>query len=33
MKHYVQRMVAKLGEADVLTHTLPYEARYRARRG
>lgn len=32
MKSYIRRIVAKLGETDVLTHTLPYEARVRARR-
>jgi hypothetical protein len=33
MKFYVRRIVAKLGETDVLTHMLPYEARFAARRG
>jgi hypothetical protein len=33
MRSYVRRIVAKLGETDVLTHTLPYETRFSARRG
>jgi len=33
MKSYVRRIVASLGEVDVLTYTLPYEARLSARRG
>ena len=32
MKSYIRRIVAKLGETEVLTHTLPYEARVLARR-
>jgi hypothetical protein len=27
MKSYFRRIVAGLGELDVLTHTLPYQAR------
>jgi hypothetical protein len=33
MKSYLRRMVAKLGETEVLTHTLPYQARLGARLG
>lgn len=33
MKLYLRRLVAKLGESDVLTHTLPYPVRFQARRG
>jgi len=33
MKFHVRHILAKFGEADVLTHTLPYEARFRARHG
>jgi hypothetical protein len=31
MRSYVRRIVAKLGATDVLTYTLPYEARFKAR--
>jgi hypothetical protein len=27
MKSYVRRIIAELAQLDVLTHTLPYEAR------
>ena len=33
MKAYVRRVLARLSEAEVLTHTLPYQARIAARRG
>jgi hypothetical protein len=32
VKSYLRRIVVKLGEADVFTHTLPYQARFLARR-
>jgi len=32
MRSYVRRIVAKLGETDVLTYTLPYQTRITARR-
>ncbi|MCW2804747.1 MAG: hypothetical protein QOF52_1743 [Propionibacteriaceae bacterium] len=32
MKSYFRRIVAELGELDVLTHTLPYQARIVGRR-
>jgi len=32
MKSRVRRILAELGEHDVLTHTLPYQARLGSRR-
>jgi hypothetical protein len=33
MKFDVHRVIAKLGEIEILTHMLPYEARFVARHG
>jgi hypothetical protein len=33
MKFHLRRVLTKLAGVDVLTHTLPYEARFVARRG
>ena len=33
MNCYLRRIVVRLSETDVLTHMLPYQARFVARRG